>query len=123
MDRYAVLQDARNGIYPVLVNIPTGDLNEKTYVSAIYPFGWEEYAGVNKFGRFITVENNDTVRSLVIEILLLRDVLKRVLNATDRTLSSCVYDYGKVPSDIEAIYRSDSIRIIPDSRIEKILKS
>lgn len=119
MDRYAVLQDARNGVYPVLVNIPMGDLNEKTYVRAIYPFGWEEYAGANKFGRFIPIENNDIVRSLVIEILLLRDVLKRVLNATDKTLSSCAYDSGRIPLDIESLYDSDSISIISDGRIKK----
>lgn len=123
MNIYAVLQDARNGIYPVLVNVPAGDVNEKTTIHATYPFGWEEYAGVNKFGRFIPIENNDTVRSLVIEILLLRDVLKKVLNATDKTLSYCAYDSGRIPFDIESLYDSDSISIISDGRIKKILKS
>jgi len=122
MDKYAVLQDARNGIYPVLVKIPAGSINDRTVVHAIYPFGWEEYAGVNRFGRFIQIENNDVVRSLVTKLLLLREVLKKVMDSSDNTLSSRVYDSGKVPFDIEERYDSDSIRVLSDDRLEKILK-
>ena len=112
MPKYAVLQDARNGVSPVLVTIPNGPISEKSIVYATYPFGWEEYTGSPRLERFERPDK-DVTAELVREILILREVLKSILSASDKTLSSKAYESGKVPTDVEEVYGRDNVIIVP----------
>lgn len=119
MPKYAVLQDARNGVCPVLVTIPNGPISEKSIVYAAYPFGWEEYTGSLRLGRFERPDK-DVTAELVREILILREALKSILSASDKTLSSEAYESGKVLTDVEEVYDRDNVIIVPGVKLIKI---
>ena len=84
-----ILQDVRNGIYPVVVLIPNGAVNERTKVKALYPFGWEEYSGVAYLGRFCEPDA-EVKHRLVSEILILRHVIQKLTGTNDRTMGDTV---------------------------------
>lgn len=78
-----IMKDERNGIYPVLVFTEDDATGDNDDVLALYPFGWEEYSGIAKLGRFSFVSDDEDVMR---EILTLRHFLKRALRCSDKAL-------------------------------------
>lgn len=86
-----IMKDARNGIYPVIVFIPKTGVTDDNFVDTIYPFGWEEYTGMARLGRFMKIEEGDR-NALLEEVFRLRYVLQRVTNSNDKNMSDVCWD-------------------------------
>lgn len=85
--RVMLMQDARNGIFPVIVFLPNGKITEDTWVRTIYPFGGDEYTGTNRFGRYIEPDDEEK-RHLVVELLILRYIISKLTgNTKDRNFT------------------------------------
>ena len=91
VENVMIMKDARNGIYPVVVFIPKTGVTADDFVDTIYPFGWEEYTGKARLGRFMKIEEGDR-NALLEEIFTLRYVLQRVTNTNDKTMGDVCWD-------------------------------
>lgn len=80
--KVTLMQDCRNGISPIIVFLPDGELNSDTEVYAKYPFGFEEYNGFNLWGRFQNCDK-DFKKDIVTELLTLRRIIQILTNTDD----------------------------------------
>ena len=90
VENVMIMKDARNGIYPVIVFIPKTGVSYDDFVDTIYPFGWEEYTGKARLGRFMKIEEGDR-NALFEEVFRLRYVLQRVTNSNDKTMGDACW--------------------------------